>query len=223
MKHSVGKVTAKAQIPLLQDRVRLERVRALRRRMVLRRGALIHSGMHDPSSSLAMLDEAGVVVSWYGRSHGGPQEDDLVVDRHVSQFYVAEDLANDQPNRDMQAARVEGSSMRQGWQRRPDGLAFWGTARIEAIQLRSGRLQGFSYLTRQLEGPPAIFPSAQNAERAQSCAIADGRPALILPAWDRMARARKAERQRRLLRLASRNGRPSTTAVIERCSDRACA
>jgi hypothetical protein len=140
MKDLVDNLIEKAQIHLLRNRVHLERVRALRRRMVLRCGALIHSAMHDVRSSLAMLDEGGLVVSWYRRIHGRPQ--------------------------------------------------------------------GFSYPTKPLEDPPAVFPSTQGAERAQRCETADGRPALILPTWDRMARARRAERQRRLFRLACRNGRP---------------
>ena len=128
---------------------RSDRVRALRRRVLLRRGALMRAalGPDAKNCSLAMLDEAGVVVSWYARNGADDRLAEQVVDRHVSQFYVPEDIACKQPLRDLHAATIEGSSAGQGWRRRPGGIAFWGTTLIEAILLRDGRLRGFSYVT----------------------------------------------------------------------------
>jgi hypothetical protein len=165
-------------------------------------------GPEEGNCSLAMLDQEGVVVSWYGRADGNDRVADHVVDRHVSQFYVPEDVASNQPLRDLHSATVEGSNTRQGWRRRSDGMAFWGTTVIEAVLLRDGRLQGFSYVTRGSEGPPASLPIAQSLDvprdeenRDSRC---DARGVLILPAWDRMARSRGAARRRRLFRLACR-------------------
>jgi hypothetical protein len=137
-----------------------ERVRLWRRRVLLKRGARMHAamGIDGRICTLAMLDETGVVVSWYGRAGGTDGTADQVLDRHVSQFYIPEDVANKQPLHDLHTAIVEGRNSRQGWLRRADGTAFWGTAVIEAIVLRGGRLQGFSYMTSDSQGPSANVP-----------------------------------------------------------------
>ena len=51
------------------DERRTKRVRSWRRRVLQRRGALMHAAMARgcENSTLAMLDETGVVVSWYGQ------------------------------------------------------------------------------------------------------------------------------------------------------------
>jgi hypothetical protein len=189
---------------------RSARIRSWRRRVLLRRGALMHASMGADAEhcSLAMLDEEGIVVSWHGRADGNDRGADQVVDRHVSQFYVPEDIARKQPMLDLHAASMSGSDTRHGWQRRPDGIAFWGTTVIDAVLLRDGRLQGFSFLTRDAEGPSARAPSAQRLELPYSAAEGSsdsGRYGLgILPAWDRMARSRSGARQRPLLRFAQR-------------------
>src|SRR5437868_8354492 len=140
-----------------------EKVRSWRRRALLKRGARMHAAMgadakkYSKKYSLAMLDEIGVVVSWYGRAERNDPVDDHVVDRHVSQFYVAEDIASRQPLLDLHAATVDGSSTRRGWRREADGTAFWGTTVIDAVVLRDGRLQGFSYLTGRSAGACVEF------------------------------------------------------------------
>lgn len=124
---------------------RTDRVRSWRRRVLQRRGALMHAAMvrDGENSSLALLDETGVVVSWYGQV-GVPSGH--VVDRHVSQFYLPGQVASNQPARDLRSAVVRGSTTRQAWRRRADGTTFWGNVVIEAVVLRDGRLQGFTCL-----------------------------------------------------------------------------
>jgi hypothetical protein len=205
--------TTGSRIPAADGR-RSARIRSWRRRILLRRGALMHAAMGSDAEhcSLAMLDEEGIVVSWHGRADGNDRGADQVVDRHMSQFYVPEDIARKQPILDLHTATVSGSDTRQGWQRRPDGIAFWGTTVIDAVLLRDGRLQGFSFLTRDAEGPSAQAPSAQRLELPHDEAEGSsdsGRYGIgILPAWDRMARSRSGARQRRLLRLARRMRMP---------------
>jgi hypothetical protein len=134
-----------AAVPLTAHERRTERARVWRRRVLQRRGALMHAAMARvcDNSSLAMLDETGVVVSWYGQV-GAPSEH--VVDRHVSQFYLAGQIASNQPLRDLRSAVARGSIARQGWRRRADGTTFWSNVVIEAVVLRDGRLQGFSFV-----------------------------------------------------------------------------
>lgn len=172
-----------------------DRVRLWRRRVLLRRGARMHVVISAKREEcmLAMLDEEGLVVSWYGPADGSDSAGDQVVDRHVSQFYVPDDIACEQPLRDLRAATVGGSSIRQGWHRRPDGSAFWGTTVIEAVMLRDGRVQGFSYVTHASAQPSVDSPIARHGEPALEDLIAARRPGTadvaILPAWDRTARS----------------------------------
>ena len=127
---------------------RADKIRLWRRRALLKRGARLHMTMTAPvqASSLAMLDEAGVVVCWYGSPDGRDYASEEVVDRHFSLFYVSEEVARRQPYRDLRAAVIDGRITRRGWRRRRDGSTFWGTFDIEPVVLRDGRVQGFSYV-----------------------------------------------------------------------------
>jgi hypothetical protein len=132
--------------PTAADR-RADKIRSWRRRALLKRGARLHiaQSLDAQPSSLAMLDEAGLVVCWYGCSNDYASED--VVDRHLSLFYMPDEIAARLPHRDLRAAVIEGRITRQGWRRRPDGTAVWRTIVIEPIVLRDGRVQGFSLVT----------------------------------------------------------------------------
>ncbi|MET0985852.1 MAG: hypothetical protein ABW034_10640 [Steroidobacteraceae bacterium] len=157
--------------------------------------------------SLAMLDETGVVVSWFGRSDGNDRPAEQVVDRHIAQFYLAHDIGSEQPLRDLHDAMVDGSSTRQGWRLRAEGTAVWATTVIEAVTLRDGRLQGFSYLTRQSQGPSDRIPIAQSLDIAQErrdIATQDMHRLTLLPSRNRMAGSSAHARQRRVFRLAVR-------------------
>jgi len=48
--------------------------------------------------------------------------------------------------KNLRAAAIDGRITRQTWRRGPDGSTFWGTIDIEAVLLRDGRVQGFSYV-----------------------------------------------------------------------------
>jgi hypothetical protein len=132
--------------PTAADR-RADKIRSWRRRALLKRGARLHIGQSPDAqpSSLAMLDEAGLVVCWYGCSSDYVSED--VVDRHLSLFYIPDEIAGRLPHRDLRAAVIEGRITRKGWRRRPDGSAVWRTIVIEPVVLRDGRVQGFSLVT----------------------------------------------------------------------------
>lgn len=127
---------------------RSDKIRLWRRRALSRRGARLHMKMTaaGQSSSLAMLDETGVVVCWYGSPNGRDYASEEVVDRHLSQFYVSEEVGKRQPYRDLRAAVIDGRITRRAWRRRRDGSAFLGSFDIEPLVLRDGRVQGFSYV-----------------------------------------------------------------------------
>lgn len=130
------------------DNGRSDKIRLWRRRALSKRGARLHMKMaaHSQSNSLAMLDETGLVVCWYGSPDGRDYTSEEVVDRHLSMFYVSEEVARRQPYRDLRTAVIDGRLTRRAWRRRRDGSAFLGSFNIEPVVLRDGRVQGFSYV-----------------------------------------------------------------------------
>lgn len=128
-----------------------------RRRALYRKGADIRMGMsvNAREYSLAMLDEAGIVVSWHDdiSPDQSPGLLDDVIDDHVRQFYVLADVAADVPRRDLGVAAVKGTCIGQGWRRRSGGSVYWGTTVINVVVNRQGRLQGFSHLTQRSARP----------------------------------------------------------------------
>jgi len=131
-----------------QANSRSDKIHLWRRRALSKRGARLHTKMvaNAETNSLAMLDETGVVVCWYGSPDGRDYVSEEVVDRHLSQFYVSEDVVSRQPHRDLRSAVIDGRLTRRAWRRRRDGSAFLGTFDIEPVVLRDGRVQGFSYV-----------------------------------------------------------------------------
>lgn len=141
------------------------KVQTWRRRGLQRKGAHLRIAMEASAEeySLAMLDEAGIVVSWYDRAFIGNMIVDDVVDDHVCQFYVLKDVAAGVPHRDLRAAVANGTCTEHGWRRRAGGSVYWGTTVIRALVNRNGQLQGFSHLTRQSRAPRKIAHAANRA------------------------------------------------------------
>lgn len=128
-----------------------QRVRAWRRRVLLRKGASLHAKMGPEASavSLAILDEFGMVVAWYDRDQ--TSFSDEVLRGHLTQFYIPTDVGDGVPAQHLSAAVIDGSSSRCGWRRRCDGRVFWGSTVITPIFMRDGRLQGYAHLTREVD------------------------------------------------------------------------
>ena len=158
-------------LPTSADR-RAQKIRTWRHRALLKRGAKLHLAMGAKTQlySLAMLDETGVVVSWYGREGRNEYVSEDVVGSHHSMFYVPEEVSKRRPSRDLRAAANKGSVTRQAWRRRLDGSAYMSTIVIEALKLRDGRLQGFSYvasMVSMIKVPmPAPLPTARSVPRS---------------------------------------------------------
>jgi hypothetical protein len=140
-----------------EDRGSTSKVLEWRRRVLIRKGARMHAAMleRSDSGSLAMLDACGVVVYWCENSapSSGNDAEFSVLKRHVSQFYVPEDIACSVPLLHLRTAAAAGSSSQRGWRKRADGTTFWATTVIEALSLRGGSLQGFSHIVRESKDP----------------------------------------------------------------------
>jgi hypothetical protein len=175
---AVGSAQAGQPVKLANEAVqpaddRGEKIRKWRRRVLLRKGAQMYSamGVNAGQCSLAMLDATGVVVVWYDLTGDGEQ---AAVDRHMSQFYVPEDIASGLPLRDLHVAVVNGRCEQQGWCQRPGGGVFWGTTLIDAVVLWDGQLQGFSHVTRRCQCSALRAAEARASRRSASNAGALG-------------------------------------------------
>lgn len=135
-------------------------------RDLLERGARAHLAMLRKSDdgSMAVLSPAGLVVCWYARTGDFQRADSPVLERHVSQFYLAHDIAERLPQRHLETATVCGSSSRDGWRVSGSGHRFWGTTRIRVLSGHDGTIEGFLHVIRpscgSREGLRAAAPIA---------------------------------------------------------------
>lgn len=101
--------------------------------------------------AIFILDPEGRVASWNSgaeRIKGYTAEE--VIGKHMSWFYLPEDVAAGEPEGELERARALGRSEEEGWRVRKDGSRFWANGVITAIRDEQGHLRGFSKVTRDL-------------------------------------------------------------------------
>jgi PAS domain S-box-containing protein len=101
--------------------------------------------------AIFMLDEDGRVTSWNAgaqRIKGYSAEE--IIGQHFSRFYESAETAQRDPQRALDIARREGRYQAEGWRLRRDGSRFWANVVITALRDESGRLIGYSKVTRDL-------------------------------------------------------------------------
>jgi PAS domain S-box-containing protein len=119
--------------------------------------------------AIFMLDRRGHVMSWNPgaeRIKGYTAEE--IIGKHFRGFYPADVAATGFPERELEIAEREGRFEDEGWRVRKDGSCFWANVVITAVRDDSGRLRGFSKVTRDLTQRREL-----ERERAQSEALAD--------------------------------------------------
>ena len=108
---------------------------------------LLVSGVQD--YAIFMLDEKGCVISWNEgaeRIKGYLPEE--IIGQHFSRFYPEEDIRSGKPAWELDVAEKEGHFEDEGWRLRKDGSRFWANVIITPIRNDSGKLLGFSKVTR---------------------------------------------------------------------------
>jgi PAS domain S-box-containing protein len=108
---------------------------------------LLVEGVGD--HAILMLDPGGRVMTWNTgaqRIKGWSADD--IIGRHFSIFYVAEDVASGQPERDLERAAAEGRAQSEGWRKRANGRRFWAETTLSAMRGPDGTLRGFAKVTR---------------------------------------------------------------------------
>lgn len=101
--------------------------------------------------AIFMLDPSGHVMTWnQGAAHLKGYTAREIVGEHFSRFYPPEELAKNKPALALETAAQEGRAEHEGWRVRKDGTYFWANVIITAIRDETGKLLGFSKVTRDL-------------------------------------------------------------------------
>ncbi len=116
--------------------------------------------------AIFMLDPDGRVTSWNSgaQSIKGYTESEII-GRDMSCFYVPEDIEQSKPGRLLRVAAEHDLAEDEGWRVRKDGSRFWAEVTLSALRDDSGRILGFSNVTRDItehsEGGATDRPSRQ--------------------------------------------------------------
>lgn len=108
---------------------------------------LLVEGVRD--YAIFMLDPEGRVSTWNAgaeRIKGYRAEE--IIGRHFSRFYTQEDVERGRPDSELKTAAAQGRFEDEGWRVRKDGSAFWANVVITPVQDKTGKLLGFSKITR---------------------------------------------------------------------------
>jgi len=91
----------------------------------------------------------GIMNSWNEgvRSIEGYEADEII-GKHISMFYPEEDIIAGKIERVLKKANEEGQYEDEGWRIKKDGLRFWANVIITAKHDKSGRLIGYTKVTR---------------------------------------------------------------------------
>jgi PAS domain S-box-containing protein len=110
---------------------------------------LLVDGVKD--YAIFVLDPSGNVASWnQGAERIKGYSANEIVGRHFSCFYPPEAVQNGKPQRELQTAITEGHYKEEGWRIRKDGSRFWADVVITALRDKTGKLGGFSKITRDV-------------------------------------------------------------------------
>ena len=110
---------------------------------------LLVEGVQD--YAVYMLDADGVISSWNTgaqKMKGYAREE--VTGRHVSMFYLPEDVEAGKPWEELAAARRSGRSEEEGWRVRKTGKKFWARVVLTALYDDDGRPRVFAKVTQDL-------------------------------------------------------------------------
>ena len=101
--------------------------------------------------AVLFIDTDGRVMSWNAgaeRIKGYAPEE--IIGRHFSTFYTRDAVDSGWPQHELKIAAAEGRFEDEGWRVRKDGSRFWANVVITALRDESGKLLGFSKITRDL-------------------------------------------------------------------------
>ncbi|ULR46934.1 ATP-binding protein [Rhizobium sp. K102] len=118
------------------------------------------------------LDPNGRVVSWNaGAERITGYQAEEIVGQHFSRFYPAE-TRETFPAEELSKAALHGRTEAEGWRLRKDGSRFWSHVVVTALHDDTGRLRGFSKITRDIterkQFEEALLAAREDAVRASN-------------------------------------------------------
>lgn len=101
--------------------------------------------------AIILLDAEGIIRNWNkGAEKIKGYKEEEIVGKSFQEFYLTEDRKTGLPLSLMEHARANGKAIHEGWRKRKDGTAFWGSIVLTAIHDEAGNIIGFSKVTRDL-------------------------------------------------------------------------
>jgi PAS domain S-box-containing protein len=101
--------------------------------------------------AIVMLEADGCVASWNeGATRLKGWSEQEILGRHFSVLYPEESVVAGLPEHELELAAVRGRLAEEGWRVRKDGSRFLADVIITAIRDDSGKLRGFSKITRDI-------------------------------------------------------------------------
>lgn len=129
--------------------------------------------------AIFILDPEGRVSSWnMGAERIKGYVADEIIGQHFSRFYPPEDVVQDKPARELEAALAHGRFEDEGWRLRKDGTAFWANVIITPMRDETGALRGFAKVTRDLTARRQLEERLRESE-ARLQAFFNHSPAVI--------------------------------------------
>jgi formate hydrogenlyase transcriptional activator len=130
--------------------------------------------------AIFMLDPVGKISSWNaGAERLKGYLAGEIIGRHFSLFYGREDIESEKPEAALRAAATEGRFEDEGWRLRKDGSRFWARVTITALRDATGKLLGFSKITRDMSERKRAEDALRRSE-AQLRAIFEHSPDAII-------------------------------------------
>ncbi|QSQ25824.1 PAS domain-containing sensor histidine kinase [Pyxidicoccus parkwayensis] len=115
--------------------------------------------------AIFLLDTEGRVQTWNSGAEAikgySPGE---IIGHSITRFYTPEDVADGRPQRLLGLAVRDGRVEDEGWRVRKDGSRFWADVVITALRDESGKLCGFSKVTRDLTAQRAAAEALRQSE-----------------------------------------------------------
>ena len=129
-----------------------------------------------------MLDVDGCVTSWNeGAKRLKGWDTQEILGRYFSQFYTKEAVAAHQPELGLEIAKAKGRYEEEGWRVRKDGSKFMADVIITAIRDESGKLRGYSKVTRDITERKRLESEIQDArEYAENIVETVIKPLVVL-------------------------------------------
>lgn len=102
-----------------------------------------------PDYAIFMMDAEGRVATWnVGAERIKGYTESEIIGRSYSTFFPEEDVRAGKPQKILETAAREGKAAQEGWRVRKDGSRFWANAVLTALRDDSGKLLGYSKITR---------------------------------------------------------------------------